>query len=143
MFAKAVVLLVEDSKDDILLIQRAFEEAGLGFPLQVVRSAQEAKTYLRGELLYSNRTQFPLPALILLDLKMPGEDGFEFLEWVRREPGLSSIPVVALTASDQIKDVNRAYQLGANSFLVKPQDFEDFVETSRHLQIYWLKLSML
>lgn len=137
-----LVLLIEDSENDIELVKRSFERVGFGHPLAVVRSVEQAKAYLEGRLIYSNRTQFPIPALILLDLKMPAEDGFDFLAWIRGRPEFKSIPVVALTASDQMKDVNRAYQLGANSFLVKPHDFENFVETSRLLQQYWLGLSL-
>ena len=138
---KATVLLIEDLADDVALIQRSFEETGLGNRLQVVRSAEEAKTYLKGESVYQERMQYPLPALILLDLKMPGEDGFEFLSWLRAQTEFKKIPVVVLTASDESKDMTKAYQLGANSFLTKPQDFENLVETSRLLQEYWLKLA--
>jgi CheY-like chemotaxis protein len=138
---KPTVLLVEDMADDVVLIQRSFEETGLGNRLQAVGSAGEAKAYLRGESVYRERNQYPLPALILLDLKMPGEDGFDFLSWLRAQPEFKKIPVVVLTASDESKDMTKAYQLGANSFLMKPQDFENFVETSRLLQEYWLKLA--
>jgi len=79
--------------------------------------------------------------LLLMDLKMPGKDGFEVLRWIRRRPGLSALRVVVLTSSDAIRDVNTAYQLGANSFLVKPMDFEHFVETCRVIKEYWLHMS--
>jgi CheY-like chemotaxis protein len=138
---KKLVLLLEDSEDDIELIKKSFERVGFGYPLAVMRSTDQAKKYLKGEMLYADRSRFPFPALILLDLKMPGEDGFDFLGWLRAQPEFRNLPVVALTASDQMKDVNRAYQLGANSFLVKPHDFDNFVETSRLLQQYWLELS--
>ncbi len=119
------ILLVEDREDDVFLVRRAFEKAYLLNPLQVVRNGEEAVAYLKGEGTYANRAGYPLPSLILLDLKLPGMDGFDVLRWIRREPNFGSLPVIVLTSSEQIRDVNRAYQLGANSFLVKPTDFEN------------------
>src|SRR4051812_45057455 len=141
MSDRAVILLVEDRDDDILLIRKAFERGFIDNPLHVVRDGEEAIYYLAGEGQYSNRAEFPLPDLILLDLKMPKVDGFEVVRWIRRQPGFSSIAVVVLTSSDAIRDVNRAYALGANSFLVKPLDFENFIETAKMLKLYWLKTS--
>ena len=124
---QAVILLVEDREDDILLVRRAFERGGISNPFHVVRDGEEAVQYLAGEGKYSNRAEYPLPDLILADLKLPGVDGFDLVRWIRRQPGFGSIPVVVLTSSDAIRDVNRACSLGANSFLVKPLDFENFV----------------
>jgi CheY-like chemotaxis protein len=135
----AVILLVEDREDDVLLIRRAFKKAGLDTPLHVVADGNEAIAYLSGERQYANRAEHPLPDLILLDLKMPGLDGFEILAWIRQQPGIRGIAVVVLTSSDQIRDVNRAYALGANSFLVKPIDFENYTELSRLIHEYWMK----
>lgn len=135
---KAVILLVEDQENDIQLIRRAFVKAQIPNPLQVVRDGEEAMAYLAGEKQFSNRAEFPLPKLILLDLKMPGLDGFEVLKWIRSQPGLRSLIVVVLTSSDHIRDVNEAYGLGANSFMVKPMDFENIVELSRLLRDYWI-----
>jgi CheY-like chemotaxis protein len=137
----AVILLVEDREDDILLVKKAFEKGWINNPLQIVRDGEEAIHYLAGEGRYSNRDEYPLPDLILLDLKMPKVDGFEVVKWIRKQPGFGSIPVVVLTSSDAIRDVNRAYALGANSFLVKPLDFENFIETAKMLRTYWLKTS--
>jgi len=141
MSDQAVILLAEDREDDILLIRRAFQKAYVNNPLHVVRDGEEAISYLSGEGKYSNRAEFPLPDLMLLDLKMPRVDGFEVLEWIRKQPGLASLRVVVLTASDHLRDVNRAYKLGANSFMVKPVDFEDVVHMSRFLTVYWLDMS--
>jgi len=141
MSDRAVILLAEDREDDILLIRKAFQKGFIDNPLHVVRDGEEAIHYLSGEGQYSNRAEYPLPDLILLDLKMPKVDGFEVVRWIRRQPGFGSIPVVVLTSSDEIRDVNRAYALGANSFLVKPLDFENFIETAKMLKIYWLKTS--
>ena len=101
----------------------------------------EAINYLSGLGKYSLRDEFPLPDLLLLDLKMPGADGFEVLRWVRRQPGLRNLRVVVLTASNEIRDVQKAYQLGANSFMVKPTDFEDTTQMAKTLADYWLGLS--
>ena len=141
MSDQAVILLVEDREDDILLVRKSFERGGINNPFQVVRDGEEAVHYLAGEGRYSNRAEYPLPDLVLLDLKMPKVDGFEVLMWIRRQPGFGTIPVVVLTTSDAIRDVNRAYALGANSFLVKPLDFENFVELAKMLRTYWLKES--
>jgi len=134
----SVILVVEDREDDILLIQKAFERAGLQNPAHFVRSGDEAVAYLSGEWKYRNRAEYPLPVLVLLDLKLPGMDGFEVLAWIRRQEGLRATPVVVLTSSSALSDVNRAYQLGANSFFVKELEFENSVELSRLLQNYWL-----
>jgi CheY-like chemotaxis protein len=134
----AVILLVEDQENDIQLIRRAFAKAELPNPLQVVRDGTEVIAYLAGEKKFANRAEFPLPRLILLDLKLPGTDGFEVLKWIRSQPGLKSLIVVVLTSSDHIRDVNAAYALGANSFMVKPMDFENIVELSKLLRDYWL-----
>jgi CheY-like chemotaxis protein len=133
-----VILIIEDREEDILLMKRAFERAAIRNPLHFVRTGEEAIAYLKGEGKYSNRAEYPLPVLVLLDIKMPGMDGFEVLEWIRQEDGVRGLPVIMLTSSGDIRDVNRAYQLGANSFFVKEFDFEDSVQFSKLLQRYWL-----
>ena len=138
----SVILIVEDREDDILLIRRAFDRASVPNPIQIVRDGEEAIAYLIGEGKYSNRDEYPLPVLVLLDLKLPRKDGFEVLSWLRCQPGISSLPVVVLTSSNQIRDVNRAYQLGANSFFVKELDFQGTVDLSKLLKTYWLKKTL-
>ncbi len=135
-----VFLVVDDNPDDTLLLGRVFRRANMLNPLQAVGSGAEAIAYLKGEGRYANREEFPLPALILLDLKMPGMDGFEVLQWMRGQPELQRLRVVILTGSDDMRDVNRAYELGANSFLIKPTDFDRFVEISLALNGYWMWL---
>jgi CheY-like chemotaxis protein len=141
MSERAVILLAEDREDEVLLIRHAFSRANIPNPLFVVRNGEEAISYLKGEGKYSNRAEYPLPDLFLLDLKMPRVNGFEVLTWVRQQPGLAALRILVLTSSDEIRDVNEAYSLGANSFLVKPHDFEDFTELSRIIQDFWLKRS--
>jgi len=94
-----------------------------------------------GEAPYTNRNEYPLPDIVLLDLKVPGIDGFETLRWIREQPGIRNIPVIVLTSSEEIRDVNKAYGLGANSFLVKRMDFEDSTQLVRTLHAFWIKAS--
>ena len=141
MSERAVILLVDDSADDLFLIRKAFEKAQVPNPLYCVTSGQEALDYLAGVGKFANRAEYPLPDLMLLDLKMPEIDGFDVLRWVKRQPEMAKLRVVVLTSSDQIRDVNEAYQLGANSFLVKPMEFEQFRETAKMLERYWLRES--
>jgi len=138
---QAVILLAEDRDDDVLLVQRAFSKGDIHNPLFVVRDGEEAICYLSGIGKYGNRDEYPLPDLLLLDLKMPRVDGFEVLRWIRQQPGFSALRVVVLTAADQIRDVNSAYGLGANSFMVKPTDFQNVVEMAKTLRSYWLQMS--
>ena len=137
---QAVILLAEDSETDILLTRRAFAKAKLLNPLHVVRDGVEAIAYLKGDGQYSNRDEYPLPDLLLLDLKMPHKNGLEVLDWIRQQPSLRALRVVVLTSSDQVRDVNMAYQLGANSYLVKPSRYEDLIVVLQQLKEYWLQL---
>ncbi len=135
-----IILLAEDSDSDLLLIQRAFKSAQIPHPLVVVRDGAEAIAYLAGAGQYAQRAKFLLPHLLLLDTYLPVKDGFEVLLWVRRQPEFKSIPVLMLTASDRIADVNQAYRLGANSFFVKPYDFENPAELRKALLDHWLAI---
>jgi CheY-like chemotaxis protein len=136
---RSVILLAEDREEDVFLIQRAFGEAFILNPLQVVHDGEGVLAYLDGKGQYSDREEFPLPALLLLDIKMPRMDGFEVLDWIRQQPSLKSLRVVVLTSSSNMRDVNRAYELGANSFMVKPMDFNDTVQMSKFLMGHWLR----
>lgn len=137
----AIILLAEDDEDYVVLIKKVFEQAHIPNPVHVVWNGEEAIMYLKGEGKYADRDEFPLPDIFLLDLKMPRINGFEVLKWVRQQPGLAALRILVLTSSDQIRDVNEAYQLGANSFLVKPFDFEDFTHLSRLIADFWFKAS--
>ena len=135
------ILLVEDDPDDVLLTQRAFRKLGVPTSMQVVGDGEQALAYLMGGGDYADRERFPLPDLMLLDLKLPRRSGFEVLEWLRAQPGLRRLPVVVLTGSRESVDVNRALDLGANSYLVKPVGFDDLLEVVRTLRLYWLGLN--
>jgi CheY-like chemotaxis protein len=139
MTERSIILLVEDREDDILLVRRAFSAANLDAPLQVVRDGEEAIAYLEGIGKYQNREEFPLPDLVLLDLKLPGLDGYDVLQWIRSNPALKALRVIVLTSSEEIRDVNKAYSMGANSFLVKPFEFTNYPALINSLSKFWLE----
>jgi CheY-like chemotaxis protein len=122
-------------------LQRAFAAAQVPAELFIVRDGQEAIDYLSGTASYSDRKTFPLPDLMLLDLKMPRLNGFDVLTWVRQQPGLKRLPVTVLTSSDQPQDINRAYDLGANSYLLKPHGSQELSDLVGRVQKYWLELN--
>jgi CheY-like chemotaxis protein len=136
------ILLAEDREEDVILIRKAFERGKIPNPLSVVRNGEEAISYLAGAGRFSDRVRHPFPVLLLLDLNMPGTDGFDVLRWVKRQPFLSGLRVVVLTSSEDIRDVNLAYQLGATSFLVKPLDFNNTVIMAETIMDYWLGINM-
>ena len=117
-----------------MLVRRAFERAGLRHPFQSVTSGIDCIGYLNGEPPFGDRNKFPVPSMVLLDLKMPGVDGFDVLRWIRHQPRFARLCVVMLTSSDEIRHVNLAYQLGADSFLVKPLDFWNAGELMRSME---------
>jgi len=139
--AKKAALLVEDSQDDVLLVQFAWEKAG-NAPLYVVRDGAEALRYLFGEGDYADRQRYPIPSLVLLDLKMPYIQGLEVLKQIRRHPDLRKLIVVILSSSASDPDVETAYELGVNSFLVKPSSNEEREELMSQVQRYWLESNM-
>lgn len=137
------ILLVEDSPDDQLLIRRAFRKANLLNPLHVVGDGDAAVAYLAGEGAYADRAAHPLPAIVLLDLKLPRRSGLEVLSWIRARPEVRRTPVVVLTSSRDGDDVARAYELGANSYLVKPVAFDGLMEMVKSLGVYWMVMTEL
>ncbi|MEG4046412.1 response regulator [Microcoleus sp. Pol17_C1] len=138
------ILLVEDNPVDILLMQRAFRnETFANTSLQIVRDGDAAVFYLNGDGEYSDRDRYPLPAIILLDLKLPRRSGHEVLVWLRQQPELKRLPVVMLTSSRQTPDVKRAYDLGVNSYLVKPVGFASLLEMMQSFNEYWLNYTEL
>jgi len=135
---QAVILLVEDREDDVLLVRRAFERAGVTNALYVARDGEEAISYLEGTGKYAKRDEYPIPDIMLLDIKMPKVDGFEVLKFVRSRAEFKGLRVILLTSSEEISEVNRGYELGANSFLVKPLEFENYAAMMRTLSSFWL-----
>lgn len=138
MTGQPTVLLAEDDPDDVLLTQIAFEKARLANPLQIVRDGEEALEYLGGEGKFANREKYPLPILLLLDLKMPKLNGFQVLEWLKSHPEIGHIPVAIMTSSDHDPDISRAYALGADSYLIKPPDAKALLALVQRLHAYWL-----
>lgn len=133
-----MILLVEDQKDDVILIRRAFRQLGITNSIYAVDDGEQAVEYLSGTGKFANRAEYPLPGLVLLDLKLPRQDGLEVLKWIREQPSLRALRVIVLTSSKLREDVNRAYQLGANSFMIKPSDFKRFMSDLEALARYWL-----
>ena len=132
------VLLVEDDLNDIFLVKRAFKMAQPQNILQVVTDGQEAIHYLKGEGKYSDRQAYPLPKLIVMDIKMPRRTGFEVLEWVKQDSRpLRRIPIVIVSSSDNPADINRAYELGANAYMVKPVNFKEVERLFESITHYW------
>jgi DNA-binding response OmpR family regulator len=136
----SAMLLVEDDEADILLLRRAFRNARIANPLIEVRNGQAAIQYLSGDGAYADRVRYPIPFLILLDLRLPKLSGFEVLEWIRDQSEFDHVIVVVLTASDHVVDVTRAHELGANSYLIKPGNFDELVELVKGINGSWLVL---
>ena len=119
-FDTQTILLAEDNEDDIFIFERAYKQTGTKNPVQIARDGEEVADYLAGEGAFADRRKFPLPYLLLLDLKLPLRPGLEILEWMRSKPELASINVVVLTSSAEQRDLARARELGARCYLVKP-----------------------
>jgi len=134
---KFTVLLVEDDLNDIFLVKRAFKKAQIQNPLQVVTDGQEAIHYLRGGGRYADREAYPLPKLVVMDIKMPRRTGFEVLEWAKHDGPLRRIPIVIVSSSDNPADINRAYELGANAYMVKPVDYRAVEKLFESITHYW------
>lgn len=135
------VLWVEDDADDVFLIGRAIQKAGLDQPF-LVRDGGEAVAYLSGSGKHADRIAYPLPSLILLDLKLPKMSGFEVLSWIRERSEIRRVPVVMFTSSKEASDIDRAYSLGANAYLLKSVDHDDLVEALRRVRAFWLELNL-
>jgi CheY-like chemotaxis protein len=133
------ILLAEDNEDDVFFMQRAIKAAGISRPIQVAPHGQAAIDYLQGVNDFADRTKYPLPYLVFLDLKMPHKSGLEVLEWIRRQPSLQTMLVLILTTSREESDVQRAYRLGVNSFLVKPPNAAQLTDLIKLVKLYWLE----
>jgi CheY-like chemotaxis protein len=138
---RPVILLVDDNPHDVVLIRLAFRRVGIIDTIHLVKDGTEAMRYIQGEGAYADRHQFPIPTLVLLDLKMPQTSGFDVLQWIREQPLLSSVVVIVMSGSKNDEDIERAYSLGANSYLIKPTRFEEMVRMMESLKDYtiWRK----
>ncbi len=136
MNSRQTILLVDDSEFDVLLMRAAFKKAQFQPLLQVVCNGEEAIAYLAGTAPYHDRVRYPLPMLVLLDINMPKKNGFEVLRWLRADPVLKRLSVTMLTASLRPEDVDLAFELGANSYLVKPSNLESLAEILRTLRAW-------
>ena len=135
------LLIAEDEENDIFLIQRAFRSNGLSGVIQTVRDGEQAISYLGGTGMYANREKFPFPFLMLTDLKMPKASGLDILKYARQDLKIRSLPIVILSSSVLLSDLERAYELGANSYITKPADFKTLAEKLKVFQTYWFEVN--
>jgi len=135
------LLVAEDQPADVLLLRRAFAKSQARMTLRFVVDGQDAIDYLSGDHQYADRNLNPLPDLMLLDIKMPRLDGFEVLLWLRHQPRLRRLPVSILSSCALVNEVNRAYDLGVNCFLVKPQEPDGISDLVRRLEEFWLQIN--
>lgn len=138
MIDSATILLVEDNEDDVFFMQRAFQNADIKNPIHVANNGNEAIDYLAGNGDFVDRAKYPLPCLVLLDLKLPGINGHEVLQWIRGQERLETLVVVMLTTSRETRDIEQAYRLGCNAFLVKPSAPPKLTELVAALKQFWL-----
>jgi DNA-binding response OmpR family regulator len=137
------ILLVEDSEDDVFFMERAIRLSEVQIRLEIVRDGQAAVDYLSGIREYADRKTYPIPSLILLDLKLPKVLGLDVLRWIRSRTELQTIPVIILTSSGERADLERGYRIGANSFMVKPSNADDLLGLAKCLSDYWFKYNIL
>lgn len=133
------ILLVEDNEDDAFFMSQALKDAGITNPLKHVEDGQAAIDYLSGTGKYSNREESPLPMVAFLDLKMPMKGGHEVLAWIRAQPQFEKLVVIVLTSSNEERDLKRAYELGANSYVVKPPTAKQLLELAEAFKLWWLR----
>ena len=141
--SNTLVLIVEDSDEDYETITRAFKKSGMGNPVVRCGDGDEALDYLRRRGKFADGKDFPFPGMILLDLNLPGTDGYEVLEEIKRDQDMKKIPVIVLTSSSDQRDIDRCYASGANSYMRKPVSFEGFVEAVQRLKEYWFEIAIL
>ncbi len=134
------ILLAEDNPDDIIITKRALEKGKVKNKLYIVHNGEEALHFLKRTGPYENA---PKPGLVLLDLKMPKVNGFEVLKEIKQDKNLKSIPIIVLTTSAREIDIEKAYQLGCNNYIIKPVNFENFIQTVIKMKEYWLNISRI
>jgi CheY-like chemotaxis protein len=135
---EGVVLLADDNDDDVVIFARAYKAAGIPNLLRVVTGGAQAIEYLKHAQQLADPREYPKPVLLFLDLKMPGVDGYEVIRWVRCESDLRELPIVAVTTFASIGDINKAYECGANSFVLKSPRSDEFVSEMRGVKQHWL-----
>lgn len=134
---RPVLLIIEDSEDDIFFIERIFRQLRARCELRFARDGIEAVEYLSGKGRFKDRTEYPMPSIILMDLKMPRRNGFEVLEWMQTQPEISLIPTIVVTSSTLQEDVTKAYRLGANAVMNKPVDKDSLLQMLKSFHVYW------
>lgn len=139
MADEGTILIVDDDENDFLLLQHAFEEANISNRVKMLSGGAEAIRYLAGEGQYLDREKYPLPSLMLLDLKMTLYDGFHVLEWCRKQSGLQYFPIVVFTSSGEQRDIQKAVELGAAAYAVKPSGLNYLVTMAKELKSRWLE----
>jgi len=138
-----LILIVEDNPDDYELTIRSFQEVRLGNPVKWCRTGQEALDYLKHEGIFAQPPHDPAPALILLDLNMPGIDGKKVLETIKKDPALAAIPVIILSTSGESRNVKQCYELGASTYIRKPIEFAGLIEAVTRMKDYWFGVALL
>ena len=137
-----MILYVEDDDNDAFLLRHAFKEAGVPQELEVLTSGDAAIEYLKGAGSDQDGKKNPPPRLLLLDLSMPGKSGFDVLQWVRSQPGLSYLPAIIFTSSHRESDVEEAYARGANAFLVKPSKPDELLAMVLAIRAFWIQYNI-
>lgn len=132
------ILAAEDEESDRMILTLAFKRAQLQPPLVIVPDGEEVVNYLTGKERYADRNAFPLPALVVLDLKMPRMDGFDVLEWLAKQSDYKDLPAVVLSSSSSNADMQKARELGAKDYFVKPHSFDELIKILREMQTRWL-----
>ncbi len=135
------LLHVEDDENDVNLLKIAFEQVGIANPVHSIQTGSGAIEYLSGTGRFADRQTYPLPCIILLDLKLIGSSGFEVLEWLTQHPSAHRPAVIVFSSSNRQEDIERAYQLGANSFVSKPSDYDKLLHFCECLKSWWLELN--
>lgn len=136
--AQGCILHIDDDENERFLLEHCADTADLRAPVVSLPSGQDAIEYLKGINGYSDRNRFPLPCLILLDLKMPGLDGFDVIRWIREQPELQTLPVIMLSSSNFPGDIEKGMKLGLNAFVSKPSNLDNFVELMKSIDAFWL-----
>jgi CheY-like chemotaxis protein len=141
MKRERTVLLVDDDENDLIFLQRSFQQAQIHVPVQTVRDGQQAIDYLSGTGPFANRSQYEMPRLMILDQQMPRKTGLEVLHWLKEQPELVRLPVIMFSSSAYPPEVKEAYQYGANAFVTKPSSTAQRMEFVQIVKVFWLTLN--